>query len=88
MTADREDARRAALLRLLDAVRAVVIATENCSRTERGAGGMTIDAQLRRTVINRVPAMPVEELIEALFEYEGTAGLAAARKEREREKGG
>lgn len=37
-----------------------------CPRHESGAGGMTIDAQLRRTFINRVPAIAVEQARDVL----------------------
>lgn len=35
-------------------------------RIERGAGGMTLEAQLARTTINRVPAAAVERAIMAI----------------------
>jgi hypothetical protein len=35
-----------------------------------GAGGMTIDAQIRRSVYNKVPAWPIEEARTLLAELE------------------
>jgi len=40
---------------------------------ERGAGGMTIDAQIRRSVINGVPAWPIEEARALLDKYKATS---------------
>jgi hypothetical protein len=37
---------------------------------EKGAGGMTVEAQIKRTVLNGVPAWPVEEARAALNEQE------------------
>ena len=34
---------------------------DSCPQFESGAGGMSIEAQIRRTFINRVPAMAVED---------------------------
>lgn len=57
---------RADLARLVAAGENVINATNACPRFERGAGGMSIDAQIRRTEINQVPAWPFEELMDAL----------------------
>lgn len=57
---------RADLARLVAAGENVINATNACPRFERGAGGMSIGAQIRRTEINRVPAWPFEELMDAL----------------------
>jgi hypothetical protein len=35
-------------------------------RVERGAGGMTVEAQMRRSVYVNVPALPIEEARAAL----------------------
>lgn len=57
---------RAEVKRLRDALFKLVYTLDGCPRIECGAGGMTIDAQIRRTEINRVPAWAVEEARAAL----------------------
>lgn len=52
---------RAEVKRLRDALFEMIRTLDGCGRIERGAGGMTIEAQIRRTEINRVPAWAVEE---------------------------
>lgn len=46
--------------RLARALGDLIEALDNCPRYEKGAGGMTIDAQISRTRINQVPASAVE----------------------------
>lgn len=48
------------------ALEKLIVACDEGQRFERGAGGMTIDAQIRRTVINGVSAWAVEEARAAL----------------------
>ncbi len=55
-----------ALLECAEALERVLAACDQGRVVERGHGGMTIDAQIRRSVINGVPAMPVEEARAAL----------------------
>ena len=55
-----------ALLECASALERVLAACDQGRVVERGHGGMTIDAQIRRSVINGVPAMPVEEARAAL----------------------
>lgn len=59
------EAARDALVGALRAVQTLFSVLDRCHHVERGVGGMTIDAQLRRTVINGVPAYAVEEAREA-----------------------
>ena len=47
------------------ALDALIKAVDSGKRIERGIGGMTIDATLRRTVINGVPAIALEKAYEA-----------------------
>jgi len=61
-----------AMAGLVKAGEAILAAVDACPRIERGAGGMTIDAQIRRTEINRVPAWPFEELRDALAAVKGS----------------
>ena len=49
-----------------EALEKLIAACDNGRRFERGVGGMTIEAQIRRTVINGVSAWAVEEAREAL----------------------
>lgn len=49
------------------ALSSLIKACDEGKRVERGAGGMTIEAQISRTFINGVPAMAVEKAIEALY---------------------
>lgn len=49
-----------------EALEKVMSVLNECPHFESGAGGMTIEAQLRRTFINRVPAMIVEDIFFAL----------------------
>lgn len=56
---DRIEALEDALRKLLDLV-------DSCKMVEKGAGGMTIDAQIRRSVYSNVPAYPFEEAREVL----------------------
>jgi hypothetical protein len=59
------------------ALEALIAVLDDCPRHEVGAGGMTIDAQIRRTFINRVPAMAVETAREAL---DGTLDIVTEPK--------
>ena len=55
---------------LVEAARATLNAFDQGRMVERGAGGMTIEAQIRRSVYNDVPAWPAEELRAALAAWE------------------
>jgi len=57
---------RAEVKRLRDALFEMIRTLDEYGRIERGAGGMTIEAQIRHTVINRIPAWAVEEARAAL----------------------
>ena len=57
---------RAEVERLREALQCAINVLDHCPHHERGIGGMTIDAQIRRTVINQVPAVLVEDLLNAL----------------------
>lgn len=46
---------------LEDALRKLLSLVDSCKMIEKGAGGMTIDAQIRRSVYLNVPAYPFEE---------------------------
>ena len=52
--------------RLREALENVLSACDQGRMVELGAGGMTIEAQIRRSVYNRVPAWPIEEARAAL----------------------
>lgn len=52
--------------RLREALQNVLNACDQGRMVELGAGGMTIEAQIRRSVYNRVPAWPIEEARAAL----------------------
>jgi len=43
------------------ALEKLISVLDSCPQFESGAGGMSIEAQIRRTFINRVPAMAVED---------------------------
>jgi len=58
-----EDKYKLALEKLISVI-------DRCPQFESGAGGMSIDAQIRRTFINRVPAIAVEEAREVLLGIE------------------
>lgn len=60
--AEKNDAER-----LRKGLQTALAACDQGRRVERGPGGMTIEAQIRRSVINGVPAWPIEEAREALF---------------------
>lgn len=48
------------------ALRKLLTLVDTCKVVETGAGGMSIDAQIRRSVYLNVPAYPFEEAREAL----------------------
>ena len=52
------------------ALEKLISVIDRCPQFESGAGGMSIDAQIRRTFINRVPAIAVEEAREVLLGLE------------------
>jgi len=52
------------------ALEKLISVLDSCPQFESGAGGMSIDAQIRRTFINRVPAMAVEEAREVLLDLD------------------
>lgn len=56
------------LKKFKEALRTVIDACDQGRRFETGSGGQTIDAQLRRTVINGVRAYPIEEAREILLD--------------------
>lgn len=60
--AEKNDAER-----LRKGLQTALEAYDQGRRVERGPGGMTIEAQIRRSVINGVPAWPIEEARDALF---------------------
>jgi len=43
---------------------------DSCPQFESGAGGMSIESQIRRTFINRVPAIAVEEARDVLLDID------------------
>jgi len=57
----RADALAAEVEQLKGLLKSVLDACDQGRMVERGAGGMTIEAQIRRSVINGVPAWPIEE---------------------------
>jgi hypothetical protein len=56
--------------RLREALQSVLDACDQGRMVERGAGGMTLEAQIRRSVYNNVPAWPIEEARAALKELD------------------
>jgi hypothetical protein len=66
--ADEIERLRAERDRLREALQAVLGACDQGRLVERGAGGMTLEAQMRRSVYNHVPAWPIEEARAALKE--------------------
>jgi len=58
---------------LLASLASVLQACDEGRMVERGAGGMTIDAQIRRSVINGVPAWPIEEARALLDKHKATS---------------
>jgi hypothetical protein len=52
--------------RLRTALKSVLDACDAGYTVERGAGGMTVEAQMRRSVYVNVPALPIEEARAAL----------------------
>lgn len=52
--------------RLREALENVLSACDQGRMVALGAGGMTIEAQIRRSVYNRVPAWPIKEARAAL----------------------
>jgi hypothetical protein len=52
--------------RLRTALKSVLDACDAGYMVERGAGGMTVEAQMRRSVYLNVPALPIEEARAAL----------------------
>lgn len=55
------EAAEAKLAKAIDALRLVTDACDEGQMVSLGTGGMTIDAQIRRSVYNKVPAWPIEE---------------------------
>lgn len=60
------------LAKAVEALRLVTDACDEGQMASLGTGGMTIDAQIRRSVYNQVPAWPIEEARAALAELEKT----------------
>ncbi len=63
---DRAEQAEAERATLRAALTSVLAACDEGRMVESGPGGMTIDAQIRRSVINGVPAWPIEEARAAL----------------------
>ena len=55
--------------KLAGTLQSVLDACDQGRMVETGAGGMTIEAQIRRSVYNGVPAWPIEEARAALTAY-------------------
>ena len=51
------------LAKAVDVLRLVRDACDEGQMVSLGAGGMTIDAQIRRSVYNQVPAWPLKKLV-------------------------
>lgn len=66
LAADRIEELVAREAELEKALSAVLLACDQGKMVEHGIGGMTIDAQIRRSVYNGVPAWPIEEARTAL----------------------
>ncbi len=64
----------AKLAKAVDALRLVTDACDEGKMVSLGSGGMTIDAQIRRSVYNQVPAWPIEEARVVLEELENYSG--------------
>jgi hypothetical protein len=60
----------AKLAKAVDALRLVTDACDEGKMVSLGTGGMTIDAQIRRSVYNQVPSWPIEEARVVLEELE------------------
>ena len=58
---------------LLVGLTSVLQACDGGRMVARGVGGMTIDAQIRRSVINGVPAWPIEEARALLDKHKATS---------------
>ena len=58
-----EDKYKVALEKLISVI-------DSCPRFESGVGGMSIDAQIRRTFINCVPAIAVENARDVLLDID------------------
>jgi len=67
----RTETAEAKLAKAIDALRLVTDACDEGKMVSLGAGGMTIDAQIRHSVYNKVPAWPIEEARSVLAELEG-----------------
>ena len=52
------------------ALEKLISVIDRCPQFESGAGGMSIEAQMRRTFINRVPVIAVEEARNVLLGIE------------------
>lgn len=65
------DALEAKLAKAVDALRLAMDACGEGKMVSMGVGGMTIDAQIRRSIYNRVPAWPIEEARAILDEIKG-----------------
>jgi hypothetical protein len=68
----RTEAAEAKLVKAVEALRLVTDACDEGQMASMGVGGMTIDAQIRRSVYNKVPAWPIEEARVVLTELEKT----------------
>lgn len=66
-------ARDATIKLAKEALEKAVSVIGECPKAQRGAGGMTVDAMLARTVFNGVPFSVYEELSEALAALDAAA---------------
>ena len=67
---DERNNMAAKLAKAVDALWLVRDACDEGQMVSLGSGGMTIDAQIRRSVYNQVPAWPIEEARVVLEELE------------------
>lgn len=70
LAADRIEELSANLAKAIGALRLVSDACDEGQMVSLGTGGMTINAQIRRSVYNKVPAWPIKEARVALEELE------------------
>ncbi len=67
---EKYDVLQTKLAKAVDALRLVTDACDEGTMVLLGTSGMTIDAQIRRSVYNKVPAWPIEEARVVLEELE------------------
>ena len=72
--------------RLRTALEKAINACDQGRMVEQGVGGMTIEAQMRRSVYNGVPVWPIEEARDVLCESRAAlAGSSSAEQEKPNE---